>query len=388
MTLPSPISYSETFLQAHVDRLGAAVNYLGDYPINVDEAFPSQISSDRTEHLKRQARVYLHRYLINPLKTTSLRKFFKKNKIDILLAEYALTGIGVLSLCKEFNMPLIVHFHGYDAYSKEVLHRHLEAYKQMFEYASAIIAVSKHMEEQLVYLGAPSQKIIYNPYGVEVQKFAPATVLESPPCVLSVGRFVEKKAPYLTILAFAKVVQRLPEARLVMVGTGLLYDVCSNLVKALHLDHAVALMGAVNHEGVATLMQKSRVFVQHSLVPSSGDTEGTPVAILEAGASGLPVVSTKHAGIDEVVIHGKTGFVVDETDIDAMAEFLYRLLTNVELANEMGRKAREHISAHFRMEQSIRKLQRIIESCVISGGRDPNVLSDLLSEETSPVALK
>ena len=62
------------------------------------------------------------------------------------------------------------------------------------------------------------------------------------------------------------------------------------------------LKGIVSHEEVALLMQESRVFVQHSLVPSSGDTEGTPVAILEAGAAGLPVVSTKHAGISEVVI--------------------------------------------------------------------------------------
>ena len=107
-----------------------------------------------------------------------------------------------------------------------------------------------------------------------------------------------------------------------MVGAGLLHDVCSKLVKALHIEHAVELKGIVDHAGVAALMQESRVFVQHSLVPASGDTEGTPVAILEAGAAGLPVVSTKHAGISEAVIHGKTGFLVDEGDIDAMAEYI------------------------------------------------------------------
>ena len=233
----------------------------------------------------------------------------------------------------------------------------------MFDYASVIIAVSKHMVEQLVKLGALAEKVVYVPYGVEINKFAQAAVLKSPPHVLSVGRFVEKKAPYLTILAFKKVLERLPEARLVMVGAGLLHDVCSKLIKALHVEHAVELKGIVDHAGVAALMQESRVFVQHSLVPASGDTEGTPVAILEAGAAGLPVVSTRHAGISDAVIHGKTGFLVNEGDIDAMAEYLYQLLANPELASEMGKNAREHISANFSMDRSIEKLSNILEKC-------------------------
>ena len=90
------------------------------------------------------------------------------------------------------------------------------------------------MEAQLVNLGAPGEKVIYNPYGVEIDKFARSPVLSPSPCVLSVGRFVEKKAPYLTILAFAKVLKRLPEARLIMAGGGLLHDVCLKLIQALH----------------------------------------------------------------------------------------------------------------------------------------------------------
>ena len=125
-----------------------------------------------------------------------------------------------------------------------------------------------------------------------------------------------------------------------MVGTGLLLDVCSKLIHALHVEHAVELRGVVDHAGVAGLMQEARVFVQHSLVPASGDREGTPVAILEAGAGGLPVVSTRHAGISDAVIHGKTGFLVDEGDIETMAEYIYRLLASPDLASEMGKNAR------------------------------------------------
>jgi glycosyltransferase involved in cell wall biosynthesis len=223
---------------------------------------------------------------------------------------------------------------------------------------------------------------------VEIDKFHRADVLSSPLRVLSVGRFVEKKAPYLTILAFAKVLQRLPEARLVMVGGGLLHDVCSKLIKAMHIEHAVELKGILNHEKVAALMQRSRVFVQHSLMPASGDAEGTPVAILEAGAAGLPVVSTKHAGISEVVINAKTGFLVDEGDVDNMAESIYRLLANPELAREMSRNAREHIAVSFNMDQSIERLRILLESCVINGVNGYDVPSQVISDRRPAVSLE
>ena len=131
----------------------------------------------------------------------------------------------------------------------------------------------------------------------------------------------------------------------------------------MNIEHAVVLKGAIDHDQVAGLMQESRLFVQHSLVPKSGDSEGTPVGILEAGAAGLPVVSTAHGGIVDAVVHGKTGFLVNEGDIDSMSEYMYELLTNHELAREMGKQAREHISRNYSMEDSIKRLRGIIEKC-------------------------
>jgi colanic acid/amylovoran biosynthesis glycosyltransferase len=380
LVLPSPVGYSESFLQAHVDRLAVAVNYLGDFPIDVDEVFPKQICFDRTELVKRRVRVCWHRYFLNPVKKNALRRYFERHNINVVLAEYGLTGVGVFKLCKELNVPLVVHFHGYDAYASEVLARNEQPYKQMFDYASAIIAVSKHMVEQLIRLGAHAAKVVYNPYGVEISNFGQAGMLSSPSRVLSVGRFVEKKAPYLTILAFKKVLDRIPEARLVMVGAGPLHDVCSILIRALRIEHAVELKGIVDHAGVTALMQECGVFVQHSLVPSSGDTEGTPVSILEAGAAGLPVVSTRHAGISDVVIQGKTGFLVDEGDIDAMSEYLYQLLINPRLAKEIGENARQHVTTNYSMDRSIKNLRKAIERFI---GQDRKALAELSANRTA-----
>src|SRR5262249_19096744 len=149
-----------------------------------------------------------------------LRNFFKAHNVRVVLAEYGSTGVGVLGMCKDLRIPLVVHFHGSDAYSTENLDRHRESYGQLFGYASAIRGVSTYIAEQLVRLGATKEKVFYNPCGVEVSNFHHIPSLVSPLQIVAVGRFVEKKAPYLTILAFKKVLERLPNARLAMVGGG------------------------------------------------------------------------------------------------------------------------------------------------------------------------
>ena len=112
-------------------------------------------------------------------------------------------------------------------------------------------------------------------------------------------------------------------------------------------------MGALNHEEVMPLFSNARCFVQHSVVPSYGDAEGTPVAILEAQAAGLPAVATRHAGIVDAVVDGSTGYLVEELDIDGMADRLTRLLQDKELAQRMGKNAREHIQKNFSIRRHL-----------------------------------
>lgn len=92
-----------------------------------------------------------------------------------------------------------------------------------------------------------------------------------------------------------------------------------------------------------------------------GDSEGTPVAILEAGASGLPVVAPRHAGIPDVVVNGKTGLLVDEGDVTEMAKHMLRLAQEPELAANLGRASRQRIEDHFTMSKSIANLWQILQ---------------------------
>src|SRR5262249_29879937 len=154
----------------------------------------------------------------------------------------------------------------------------------------------------------------------------------------------EKKAPHITLTAFSQVHRRYPDAQLRMVGEGPLLEACKGLVVQLGITGAVTFLGAQPHAVVQAEMRAARCFVQHSVEAPSGDCEGTPLGILEAGASGLPVVGTRHAGIPDVVIEGETGLLVNEYDVAGMAEAMTKLLEEPLLAGRMGQAARTHIS--------------------------------------------
>jgi glycosyltransferase involved in cell wall biosynthesis len=288
------------------------------------------------------------------------RGFLQAHAIDVVLAEFGPTGVAVMRLCQTAGMPLVVHFHGHDAYRRPLLAGIGQRYNELFAHAAAIIAVSRDMEQQLLGLGAPRAKLHYNPCGVDTAAFHGANPAQAPPVFLAVGRFVAKKGPQLTLRAFHAVWQRCPEARLLMVGDGPLWGACRRLARQLGLAPAVAFLGPQPHAKVAVLMRHAKAFVQHSRRASDGNAEGTPVAVLEAGASGLPVVATRHGGIRDVVLEETTGLLVDEGDVDGMAAAMLRLLRNPDLATRLGEAARQRVCTAFAMEQRIAHLQQIL----------------------------
>lgn len=360
---PSTDTYSETFIQAHIERLPAQVHTLsgGQVPTKAngkpllrDSSF-LQILGFR---LRQQALGLQWNEEAKLL--AAIDRFIHQNRVQAVLAEYGQTGVVVMQLCAQAGIPLVVHFHGSDAYRSDVLSRHKQDYPRLFGYASAIIAVSHHMYSQLLKLGAPATKLHYNPYGVDVSKFHGARPAEAPPTFVSVGRFVNKKGPLLTLLAFRQVLRAVPDAHLVMVGDGPLLETCKQFARAEDIAHAVEFRGAQPHSTVAVEMQGARAFVQHSLRPDDGDSEGTPVAILEASATGLPVISTRHAGIPDVIIHSETGLLADEGDVAGMAEAMIQLGNDAQLAASLGEAGRRRIQEHFLMETSIANLWAII----------------------------
>lgn len=355
-------AYSETFIKAHLENIEASIIYLSELPSNLNFSVQeSQIKETVTifNLFKKKIRKLIS-FIENKKKEIRVGRRIKKEYIGIILAEYGQIGVAVLDTCRKNNIPLVVHFHGFDAYKKDVIEKYRKHYLELFDYASKIIVVSRDMENQLCYLGAPKSKIIYNLYGVDISKFPPSDVVNSELKFSFIGRFVEKKAPYLAILAFQKVIKDFPAAKFHMVGDGPLFDVCRQLIHSLSIQNNVILHGVLPHEKIAELMGTSRAYIQHSIVPDSGDSEGTPNSVLEAMASGIPVISTKHAGIKDVIINGETGFLVEECDIEAMAKYMVLLLKDAALASKMGKQAHCYAVQNFSMKASISRLKLIL----------------------------
>lgn len=360
---PNKQEISETFIRAHVDYLRGEIIHIygGMNDIRDAEDLPISRFMARPSRWWNVLPVYLHYRLFNswynPNPVDTLSNFLKKQNISIVLAEYGTTGAAVWEACKKVEVPLIIHFHGFDASHRDILKKYLPAYQASFSYASYIIGVSQAMCKKLITLGVSADKLIYNPYGVRDSFFEiqPNYHLNT---FLAVGRFVDKKAPYLTILAFQKIKEKHPEAHLIMAGTGELLNTCINLSNYLRLG--IEFPGAVSHTQVQHLFGQSFCFVQHSIEAIDGDSEGTPVAILEAQAAGLPVISTLHAGIPDVVINGETGFLVEEKAVEQMAEKMLLLYQNRILAADMGARAKNHIKTNFSMDKHINKINQLI----------------------------
>jgi colanic acid/amylovoran biosynthesis glycosyltransferase len=366
---PNKFAYSETFIRAHIERLPTRVKVLygGWFPSYTEDDRP-MLSADLTRRAIRYASRKFLRLSPEYFKEEALKHFLQANKVDAVLAEYGPTGVSVMDACSAAGVPLLVHFHGFDAYDYRTLEEYGVKYQRMFTAAGAIVAVSRDMERQLLMLGAPREKLFYSPYGVDTNLFSGAEPAKVPPIFVAVGRFVDKKAPHLTLLAFKEVWKRCPDARLIMIGDGELWESCKQLARAMEISHIIEFLGPRPHVELAFTMRQVRAFVQHSIRTTYGDSEGTPIVVLEAGAAGIPVVATRHAGIQDVVIDGETGLLVHEGDVEGMARGMIRLAEDPELAGRLGRAARNRIVAEWSIEKSIGQLWNIMERAIQRSG--------------------
>jgi colanic acid/amylovoran biosynthesis glycosyltransferase len=273
-----------------------------------------------------------------------------------------------------------VHFHGYDAYSHDILRQQIDDYRRLFKDAAAIIAGSHAMEDHLLELGARRETLFYNPGGgVDLSRYEIAEMSEDRQLFVAIARFVDKKAPQLTVLAFAQVLRECPEAELIMIGEGPLLEACKQLAYGLNVQSKIQFVGNQDRSQAAKVLKQARAFVQHSLTTTYGDSEGTAITILEAGAAGLPVVSTRHGGIKESVAHGETGFLVEERDVSKMAFYMTELAKNPDRARAMGRKAREHVGRNFSTELVMENLHAILWNAAKGAGRVKALPADHLS---------
>jgi colanic acid/amylovoran biosynthesis glycosyltransferase len=361
--------YTETFVRRHIEYLNESGYYTHQlYGDNLPNAEVKRglLISNNQEVLKWKEflTAFFDREDTYNVKK-SLKEYLLNHNASLVLAEFGQSGAEIAEICNEIEVPLIVVFYGYDAHHKNVLESYAEKYLRMFEVVCVIVCVSLDIVGRLCELGAPPEKLFYLPCAVDLSNYTYKDHSDNPPIFLSVGRFAETKSPHLTILAFNEVLKQIPEARLRMVGKdggGELFEACHILVKALKIEDKVAFLGVLTPEEVKKEMDEARVFVQHSLMtPLHNDKEGTPVAIMEAMASGLPIVATRHAGIAELIQSGENGILVEEYDYLAMANAMVNVCKSDELVYQLGKKAAHDLSKNELISKNKKFFIELIE---------------------------
>lgn len=357
----TPVEKRETFVGAHIERLQEVVLVLmggslpetdgrGNWLMGITK-WDLFVAFLRRVLLKQDRRTLLRRRIVQLL---------RENRVEVMLAEYGVTATELLPCCKELGIPLVTHFHGFDVFDRELVGR-MSGYRELLAQGAGAVVVSGPMKERILEVGAQRDRLLVNPCGVDPQRFAPSDPGTAPPLFVSVGRFAHTKSPNLLLAAFRRVAEARPQARLVMVGDGPLWESCVHYVKAEGLTEQVELVGRLDHVAVAGMMRRARAFVQHSISALNGDSEGTPVAVLEAMSTGLPVIATRHMGIGEAVVHGETGLLCEEHDVETMARHMVTVIDDPAMASRMGLAGRERVLQHYTMDASIQRLQAFIE---------------------------
>jgi len=280
---------------------------------------------------------------------------------DIVHCHFGLTGrtAAFLREIGAIHGRVVVNFHGVDA--SACLDQDPGLYRHLFRAGDLFLPVSAHLGRRLVRHGCDPDRIRVHHLGVDLTRFPfrqrqpePA----QPLAVLTVARLVDKKGVAYGLRAVAQAVAAGTAIRYVIVGDGPLRASLESLARELGIADRVTFCGWKTQDEVVALMDDMDALLFPSITGANGDQEGSPVVLKEAMATGLAVVATRHAGVDEIVEHGVSGLLADERDVNGLATALLALARDPALCARFSAAGRAKVAAEFDVHSLNRRLQQ------------------------------
>ncbi len=269
---------------------------------------------------------------------------------DVVHIFFGHMAIQLLPLIKTCPKPVVVSFHGADVgvdVTKPAMKAALEA---VFANAKLVLGRSESLLEGLRALGCPPEKLRLQRTGIPMNEWP---FMERPwPAagewhLLQACRLVPKKGLRATLIAFREISRKFPHAKLTLAGDGPLRAELEQLAKEWGLEDRVAFPGFLNQDQLRAAVQAAHLFIHPSETPADGNREGVPNAMLEAMATGLPVLATLHGGIPEAVTHGVSGWLVAEGDAAGLAAGALTMMGDETRYRSMAQAAMEEVAAKF-----------------------------------------
>jgi glycosyltransferase involved in cell wall biosynthesis len=275
------------------------------------------------------------------------------HRAHVMHGHWVIPG-GITAALAAPELPLVISLHGSDVYLAERFGPARTAARRAFARAGSVTACSDDLARRAVALGAAPDRMEIVPYGVDTARFGPNTKARSArrkqlgldadaPFCVAAGRLVHKKGFEYLIDAVADV----PHLTLAIAGEGTLNEALHARAITAGVAQRVRFLGDQPQDRVGELFAAADVICAPSIRDDSGNVDGLPNVVLEAMASGTPLVTTAAGGIGSVIESGRTGMVVPERDVTAIAAAIRELLEHRERAHEIGAAARSEVDRRF-----------------------------------------
>ncbi len=271
--------------------------------------------------------------------------------VHIFFGQIAVQLLPFIQACPK---PVVVSFHGADVGVDLARPNFRAALEGVFRSARLVLARSESLLESLHALGCPTEKLRLQRTGVPLGdwKYVPRDwPADGKWKLLQACRLVPKKGLRTTLAAFREIHARFPEAQLTLAGDGPMREELQTLARSWGLAERVHFPGFLSQDALRQTVYESHLFFHPSETPADGNREGVPNAMLEAMASGLPVLATQHGGIPEAVTDGQSGFLVPEKAAPALAERALQLMTTPSLYQAMSAAAAQEVIEKFEREK-------------------------------------
>lgn len=288
---------------------------------------------------------------------STVRHFWEAGWLAVLLEEQGARHVHAAFAHGPASVAHFVHLltglpFSFAAHAKDLYLSAPDLMARKLAAAEFVLACSESAAARLREISGPgAAKVVLAPHGVDTIRFrpgGPAPVDPGPGSlrILAVGRLVDKKGYPVLLDAIATLRASGLDVSCSVIGTGPLEAELEATARRLRLGSAVTFLRARTHQEIAAAYGQADIFVQASVVLANGDRDGIPNSLLEAMASGLPVVASAVAGIPEVV-RADCGVLVAPGDPGALVAALGRLARDPILRDRLGRAARAHVVAHL-----------------------------------------
>ena len=292
----------------------------------------------------------------------SMEALLKTDRCQLLHIYFGNNGLFWLPFLRKRQIPALVSFHGADVQVNVDSPTAKRELRDLFAFCALVLARSESLGSALLGLGCPPEKLRIQRTGIPLDTFcysARQRPADGAWRLLQACRLVEKKGLELTVRSFAAFLKHYPNANLTIAGDGPLRGPLMELAANLQLDGRIHFPGFVGQSDLLALYQNSHLFLHPSEQAPDGNREGVPNSLLEAMATGLPCIATRHGGIPEAITHSESGILVPESDLAGVEHWLGRLAADDHFRDSLGKRAAQVIKEKFDLRTQIEKLEKI-----------------------------